>query len=658
MRALSALQAPAALPALRPLHIAVANRDNALAKIVVIGDSVSEGTAITGDYRGRYMNRLQELLRGAYPTSGVRGGPGYFPAWYGAAQPTAMATLDLTANLGGTSTAPQVTDSGLGARGVTLKNGAAISWTAEGTSVGVHYSKDQFSVPFNVFIDGVQVATNVPTSNPGGLVGGFIWQSGQLSPGLHTVRVATTDNSGFWSKINGCEFFYGDEAKGIRIYDGAKNGASATFNTETAEVLQSLTTLQPDCVIVQLLTNDAVFGTAAGPYQTALAATLSRIHTAMGSKAYTLVLLSVPQTSNTILDDWANYIQAMWGAARTSPNAANTVVLDMAEWMGPSVAADVYNLWADPAHPNIKGHAVIADRLMHALNMNGAGKNNIDLPVIQIPAGQTDTGAPPLGSLYLYAQNTAGRPMPRITDDSGYDWMIQPHFGLNGVRMISPGNGAAPSLLGMTQTTLGTMSNPTPTTTSFKTSNRRVTLTSAATGGSLTGVRSNMVECWRGNSANRGGFHFMQRISLTTMQSGQRGFFGLHSSTAAPTNIDPLATLGSAADRVGLAFNANTGNWRLIHGTGTPAATAIDLGASFPINNTAVVELILWAPPNASTIQWRVKNLENDAVATGTISTNLPSATAFMGYQAWMTNNATAAAVAFDLYKMYIETDN
>jgi hypothetical protein len=128
---------------------------------------------------------------------------------------------------------------------------------------------------------------------------------------------------------------------------------------------------------------------------------------------------------------------------------------------------------------------------------------------------------------------------------------------------------------------------------------------------------------------------------------GNRAFFGLSDSVANPTNIDPLTspTIG----KVGLAISASTGNWQLVSNIAGTAPTVLDLGTNFPVNVTDILELVLAALPNAAGIGYAVTNKASGAIASGTLTTNIPSNTTFLAPVGWMTNNATAAAFAFAL---------
>ena len=68
-------------------------------------------------------------------------------------------------------------------------------------------------------------------------------------------------------------------------------------------------------------------------------------------------------------------------------------------------------------------------------------------------------------------------------------------------------------------------------------------------------------------------------------------------------------------------------------------------------------ELILFAAPNGSTVNYQATRLNTGDVATGTLSTDLPVNTQFLSPQVWRNNGATALAVGIDIVHVYVETD-
>mgnify|MGYP003336481905 CR=1 FL=1 len=108
--------------------------------------------------------------------------------------------------------------------------------------------------------------------------------------------------------------------------------------------------------------------------------------------------------------------------------------------------------------------------------------------------------------------------------------------------------------------------------------------------------------------------------------------------------------------RPGRAAGSDTGS--IIHNDGSGTATTIALGANFPANglSTDLYELALYAPPNGSTVDYRIENFVTGGVASGTISTNLPASTQGLNLLGWA-ETSVVSIVALDLVSLYIETE-
>lgn len=281
-----------------------------------------------------------------------------------------------------------------------------------------------------------------------------------------------------------------------------------------------------------------------------------------------------------------------------------------------------------------------------------------DTNPIPMAAIAVDPAAPAASNLLIYAKDYAGRMMPKWVGPSAVDVPFQASIGFNRVGILGPLTGATiTNTVISTPTIVGTLSNPAMANTNYRTTVRRVNLiTAVTTAGTLCSIRSAMAEVWRGDATGRGGFFVMMRVGLTTLAAGNRGFFGICDVLTAPTNVDPLTS--TTPGKMGIAFAANTGNWSFVTNLTGSAPTATALGANFPVNVTDMLELILFCPPNGTTIGWRVKNLASNLATSGSVTTNYPTNTTFLGLVNWMTNNATAANVSFDFSRWYLESDD
>jgi hypothetical protein len=287
---------------------------------------------------------------------------------------------------------------------------------------------------------------------------------------------------------------------------------------------------------------------------------------------------------------------------------------------------------------------------MFAISSNGV----LEFATTSDPATTT-------GQLKVYAKEIAGRILPKWIGPSGVDTPFQAGLGFNRTSMILPAGGTtATTFVGgfgtLFTNSVTTAANPAPATTNLLTSTRRATFSTAGTANSITYHRQNTLMVTRGNASGIGGFFYTIRFGTSATQTGNRVFVGLSDSIANPTNVDP--TTSATIGRLGMAINANTGNWNFVNNVAGTAPTVTPLGASFPVNTTDLYELVMFAKPNDTVINYRVKNLSTGAsVSSTTLTTNIPANTTYMAPQFWMVNVAAAVAT-FDFGGWYLESDN
>lgn len=284
--------------------------------------------------------------------------------------------------------------------------------------------------------------------------------------------------------------------------------------------------------------------------------------------------------------------------------------------------------------------------------------------VLPVATGAVTT--PAAGALAAYAKKYAGRARLHLLDETGLEMGLQESLIRNKWALWNPPANATtvPGVNGMAAVTAtGTATARNVATTSFFTRRHRLGYVSAATAGSLAGIRAAAAIWSMGVSGtpNHGGFEAVFRFGTSDAAtvSGARQFVGLSSSTAAPTNVEP-STLTNV---IGVGHGAADTNLKLYYG-GSAAQTPVDLGASFPANTLSVdmYELTLYCPPGVNNaVYYRLKRLNTGDVADGTLTagtpgTQLPANTTLLGLQAWRSNNATALAVGLDIGSWAIGT--
>lgn len=251
--ALSGVRNPAALSSWHALDAGT----NVKRVAVVAGDSILDG-GLASSYTGTAPMRLQSRLRTAL---GVTGGVGYISA----VESTEGAIVpDLPVTHQGT---PVMWGHGLGGRSVII--GATddhVTYAPQPcTKVRVYYGKTAAaSGGMRVLIDGVDQGVTLSSVTAGANTGGHVWESPDLAPGTHAVKVVPY-NSPFVGIVEGVEFINGDEAAGVRVYNGAHSGGGVDLYNSPGMAMhwQSVSAVDADVAIIMLGANDVASETAA-----------------------------------------------------------------------------------------------------------------------------------------------------------------------------------------------------------------------------------------------------------------------------------------------------------------------------------------------------------------------------------------------------------
>jgi hypothetical protein len=283
-----------------------------------------------------------------------------------------------------------------------------------------------------------------------------------------------------------------------------------------------------------------------------------------------------------------------------------------------------------------------------------------------LPAVAAEPSVPSAGNLKLYARELVpGQTVLKVMRPSGVDSPLQDDISFNRV-LKWQANGTV--MIGLNAAVLTVSAAGTavvPASGTAKSQIARIQYATAATAGALHTIISptdGNAHHLRGNVNGEGGFRHVWRIALNTLVAGNRGFWGSAATRTAATNVDPLTVAAPA--RVGIGFNANTGNWFLCRSDGTTAAN-IDLGATIPLNTTDLIELVLFCRPHngasAGDIGYRVRRFNLPGViageASGTLTTNIPAAATLLHPWAFVTNNATASAVNWHFGHAALQSD-
>ncbi|CAB4152599.1 hypothetical protein UFOVP605_15 [uncultured Caudovirales phage] len=275
---------------------------------------------------------------------------------------------------------------------------------------------------------------------------------------------------------------------------------------------------------------------------------------------------------------------------------------------------------------------------------------------LNFPDNSASPATSPSSGLDLFCENPfqAWR-LLGVEDSAGGVKYLCPHPLRTNIFKMVPGSVATAAGIatgiGFTFTaTANSFAIQVPTAGSAITLSTRYTCVAQATAPSNTDIRPvQMLAC------RAGGFVFQMTYALRTTSTANRAFFGLMDTTSALGNSD--WTTASTQAKIGVAINANTGNWKIVTGASGVAATNADLGANFPVNTTDFFRLTFFCLSSDTTqVFYKVENLTTGNSTTGTLSTNLPAASTFMTPHQYMTNNSNNIAVAFDSTGWYVET--
>lgn len=151
--------------------------------------------------------------------------------------------------------------------------------------------------------------------------------------------------------------------------------------------------------------------------------------------------------------------------------------------------------------------------------------------------------------------------------------------------------------------------------------------TGSGSSGLTSGTNDSVTAYWLGDASGRGGFRVEALWGLVTTRLNMRFAVGMGSA-----NLNAGATDPSAAntDCVFVGYDAGDGNLQVMHNDSAGTCTKVDLGASFARADAMVIRSVFSCSPNASAIDYTITRLDSAATATGTLSTNLPTNTAFM----------------------------
>lgn len=278
----------------------------------------------------------------------------------------------------------------------------------------------------------------------------------------------------------------------------------------------------------------------------------------------------------------------------------------------------------------------------------GSGVIVDDSARFTLPAAATPS-APSAGNAAVYVRSFAGRPLLSTLAPLGAESWLQPSLGTNNIALWLPGVTTTAGInFGVSWTVIATQSHPAQASTTFLTAMRRAQYQTTTTIGNASGIRAAANTFWRGNAAGLGGFFFFARVGVVTFQSAMQ--IGVCLLPTAALGGEPSAV----NNHICLRKDSTDANWFFSTRNGT-TATPVNLGLAVAANQ--VLDVYVWAGPNASDITYRVERIDSASVLADNVTTSstLPVSTTFLAPSAQV-RTTTANAVAIALAKIYVES--
>lgn len=339
---------------------ALASAGSSPAKVVVIGDSISEGTGAS-TVTNRWQTVMQTALRGGATGASIP----FIPAW----PQSSVSGFPVTrsGNVGQNSTTTAI---GLGWRGADLRDDTAVlTFTFTGDRCKAMVYAASSTGIMSIQIDG-GTPTLVNTQTPTMTAGQQTWDSGALTSGAHTVviRRSATSPAGNYVYVQGLLTFNGDLTAGVRVLDAARHGINSAFvSSARANGVGGAiaATGGAQLAIIGLGTNDYSVTTPA-----AFKANIEILIAGLRSNGFTgsILLLGMYLGGGRDNATWSTYLDQYAAIATTDPDV---YFLDLRDYMPPvptpSTEPSGLGYYNDSLHPTDLGYArmgrVLAARL-------------------------------------------------------------------------------------------------------------------------------------------------------------------------------------------------------------------------------------------------------------------------------------------------------
>lgn len=269
--------------------------------------------------------------------------------------------------------------------------------------------------------------------------------------------------------------------------------------------------------------------------------------------------------------------------------------------------------------------------------------------------------APAATGVALFGKAVAGRNLPAYRGNTGLDSILQSSIVRNKLsRWLPIGNSVTVDTDGVGDlTATGVATLATVATTNRHTWQKRIDyLVTTAASTAVAGWSYTETMWGRGANAGDGGFFMVCRFGLATgnTTATRRCFVGLRNSVAAPTDVNPSTQVNC----VGVGYDSADTQLQIIYNDASGTASKIALGSSFnrpTTDRTSCYELALYCAPAGTSIGYEVTDLVSGAVATGSITTDMPANTTLLAPIGYASVGGTSSVIGITLMSLGIETD-
>ena len=256
----------------------------------------------------------------------------------------------------------------------------------------------------------------------------------------------------------------------------------------------------------------------------------------------------------------------------------------------------------------------------------------------------------------LTSQDLAGRPMlSMISGDNCPITNLQTCIARNRISWITANGSTGYHSMGLASSVVGTGAAGTIADSSNLARVVRVIHPSSAAINSFGNFRITTLAAMRGTVSGSGGGHIIYKFGRSDALSNCSEYHGLTTTTAAPGagQVDPSAA-SSFSHKFGIGLRTTDTNYQLMHCTNTTAATVVDTGIA-AVQNVAYTLELFWPPNPSTTMYWKLTRDDTGASATGSATSNLPSAGTALGFSSARCTAANTTAVSLNVISYYHE---